>query len=476
MSGLIDSLLSGSQSLSTQSQGIELVGKNLANSNSPTYARQRLVVGQLGSVETPIGTQSMGTQAVGIQQIRDQYLDGQMIREISGTSLLSAQDGFLERAQADLGEQVDSTLGSASLSDPTHATNGISSAINDFFNAAQALSANPNEPGAKQVLLQKADILATKFNVADSRLAQLQTDIASQNQGDLGVVNGLLKDIASLNNQIQKEEINDPNSAPDLRDQRQAKLEELAKFIDISASEIHNGHGQIQVSLKGQDGKEVLLVDKTSVLGGVSYDENTRRFSGGLPPSALRLDGGSLQGNLLARDGAIQQLRDNLKAVAQQLSTSVNNAYNPTGSSSNFFQVSPAAGLIALDPSLTLASLKTSSDGSAGGNDLALALAGVADKQHSVASGDGIDGTISGFYSSMAGNFGLSVSSVQSKLADQQTVQNLVSSQRDSVSGVSQDEELTNLMKYQRGFQASARVINVIDNLLDLVVNGLVKS
>jgi flagellar hook-associated protein 1 FlgK len=175
------------------------------------------------------------------------------------------------------------------------------------------------------------------------------------------------------------------------------------------------------------------------------------------------------------RDGAIAQLRGNLKALADQLTSSVNQAYNPGGTGSNFFDAAPASGLIAIDPTLHYSTLETASNGDAGGSDIAQALAALGTKQFSTAGGDSITGTIGGFYNKVASGFGQTVASAEAKLADQQTVQSLISSQRDSVSGVSMDEELTDLMKYQRGYQASARVLTVIDNLLDTVVNGLIK-
>ena len=176
MAGLIGDLLTNARSLATQSKGIELAGKNLANVNNPNYARQRLILGDRGTIDTPIGPQSMGTEALGIQQIRDQFLDVQVVREASQTGLLQAQDTNLQKAQANLGEQVDGSSASASISDSSHSTHGISTSLNDFFNAFENLSASPTDAGAKQVLLEKAGLLASKFNVTDSRLSQQQTD------------------------------------------------------------------------------------------------------------------------------------------------------------------------------------------------------------------------------------------------------------------------------------------------------------
>ena len=132
----------------------------------------------------------MGVQAVGIQQIRDQILDAQLTREISGTSLWQSQQYNLAKAQIDLGIQVDRASDSTAIGDASQTTTGVGSALNDFFNSFQELSANPTDAGAKQVLLEQAGDLVSQFNVTDGRLASLQTDITSQVTSDVNTVNG----------------------------------------------------------------------------------------------------------------------------------------------------------------------------------------------------------------------------------------------------------------------------------------------
>ena len=151
----------------------------------------------------------------------------------------------------------------------------------------------------------------------------------------------------------------------------------------------------------------------------------------------------------------------------------MNAAYNPTGSTGDFFQVPPASGLIALDPSLNVDTLKTSDTGNSGANELALAVAQVAGKSFSTGSGDLITGTIGQFYNKSVTSLGQSISGLDSRLTDQGAVEAMVRSQRDSISAVSLDEEMADLLKFQRAYQASARVINVMDDLLDVVVNQL---
>ena len=95
----------------------------------------------------------------------------------------------------------------------------------------------------------------------------------------------------------------------------------------------------------------------------------------------------------------------------------------------------------------------------------------VAQKQFSTSRGDLVNGTIGGFYNQIVSGFGAKIAGVDSKLTDQKLVQGMVTQQRDAVSGVSMDEEVADLMKFQRAYQASSRVIGVIDTMLDSLIN-----
>ncbi|MCE9612541.1 MAG: flagellar hook-associated protein FlgK [Chthoniobacter sp.] len=471
MSGLIGGLINAAKSLTAQEAGVQVAGRNLANVNNPEYSRQRVVLGNRVMADSKLGPVGSGVEALGIKQIRDQFLDATVTRETSVTASLQAQQTALDRAQANLGEQIDRSKDSAFIGDIAQSSNGIGTALSGFFNGFDHLAASPMDNGAKQVLLNQAENLVDKFNSADTRLQGVQTDLTAQVDGGVGNVNSLLKQIADLNGAIAQFEVGAPGSALELRDQRQARLEELSGYMDFEARVIPNGAGQIQVVARDTSGSDVMLVSKTAVLGGISFDGV--QISGGAPSVALGLQGGAMKGQLLARDVTIQKLRDDLKTAANQIATAVNAAYAPTGG--NFFQIPPAAGLLALDPSLSFSTIQATATGDAGANEIALAVSDVARAKFSTVGGDLIDGTIGAFYNKTVSGLGQSLSGLEAKLGDQEIVQKMLTNQRDSVSGVSMDEEMGDLMKFQRSYQASARVVRVMDELLDGLVNGLIR-
>lgn len=468
MSGLISNLNLAAKALNAQSKGVEIAGRNLANVNNPNYARQRVELSDRGELTTNVGSQTMGVEATGITAIRNQFLDGQVLRETSQTALLQAQRNQLAKGQSLLGESIDRSSDSAFL-DGGSTSGSLSSSLNSFFAGFDNLAARPTDAGAKLAVLQNARQLADRFNTIDSRLSTLQGDITAEAGADTATAGSLLQEVASLNADIQRLEANRPGAAVDLRNARQAKLEELSKYLDFTTRPIPGVNGGLQVVARDTSAAEVVLVDGPNAAS-VTFDGNNVLANG----ATLALGGGSIAGHLAARDGSIQTLRNNLRDAAIQLAGAVNAAYNPTGSTGNFFQVPPTApNLLTLDPLLSAASLKTTDTANAGANELALAVAGAGRQTFSGGGGDTINGTIPGFLAQTVSSFGYALAQTDSSLSDQETIQRFITAQRAEVSGVSMDEELTDLMRFQRAFQANSRVINVIDELLDQVVNRL---
>lgn len=476
MSGLFGSLQTGVKALNAQSRAIETAGRNLANVNNAHYARQRVEFGDRGTVVTAIGPMSLGLEALGIQQLRNALLDKQYTQEVSRRAELERSQAGLEMAQAGLGQYVDRTSNTGSSSDGAH---GIAETMADFFNSFYSLSAKPTDVGEKQTLVQRAGILVDRFNLTDTRLAQVQADMSAQVAADVEKANGLLDAIANLNREIARFELNSPGGAADLRDKRQQKLEELGELMSFEtrAQPGASTAGQIQVYTKDSLGNEIVLVDlgisaKLATDAGATQITTTQIVGASAGSAAvLSVSSGSIKGAMDVRDGSIQTLRDNLDNLAAQLVASVNGVYSASGK--NFFLSSgTTAGTIKLDPSLTYATLQ-SGTGAAGDNSFAQAIANLANQSFSTAGGDHIDGTFTQYYNETVSELGQTLEGVSSRLSDQETIEELVKSQRDAVSGVSLDEEMADLMKYQRAFQASSRVISVIDALLDNVVNQL---
>lgn len=477
MSGLIGDLLGAARALNAQAQGVNTAGKNMANVTNPAYARQRVNLQDAGTIQGPNGPQGMGVEVGSITQIRDLLLDKQINRETSLLGSAKAEEEALRWLQTNLGETID--RGSdASFIDGASAVatgaSGVAEALQSFFNAFNGLAADPTSSAERQSVFQQAGILVDRLNLTASRLDELQVSLDTSIQVDTEKANGILESIRSLNEQIARVEIGHPGSALDLRDRRQSELEELSKLIDIDVATVADRPGQIQVSTGGPGGTSVLLLDGVLDVQAIAF--NGMQFTAGVAAAPLEPAGGSLAGTLKVRDGSLQQTRTDLDTLASQLVRSVNSAYNPSAASTDFFDPGGVmAGTIALNPVLTALDIRTTEFGSPGANDVAQAVARIGEQVHSVGSGDLINGTLGDFHRQMVTRVGGELASASDRSSDQETVQDLLLSRRDSISGVSLDEEMADLLRYQRAFEASARVMRTIDEMLELVVTGLVR-
>ena len=468
MPGLFDSLHLGRQSLQVQRQGLEVAGHNLANVNNPAYARQRLNIQTSPAIETSIGSIGQGAEVSGIQQIRDNVLDTHLQNELSVRGFLESQQSALQLAQAIVGHEIDRHENPA-LGGATGSSGGIGEALGELFNAFQGLSAAPTSIAERQVVLMQAQRLAGQFNQIDQRLIELGQSLNGSIQSLTTQANQLLGEIAELNEEIFRVEAGVPGSANDLRDLRVGKLEALSRFIDVQATE--QPGGMVDISVSG-----VTLVDGASAVETLeAYDPGSgglllRTATGQTP---LTLTGGSIQGNIAARDGALTALRNNLNSLASNLITEVNaihsTGFSLTGSTGADFFTGTGASDIAVnalligDPSL----LQASGAGStAGNNDAALRLAQLAHNQIAALGNQ----TLSGNYGQTVTTLGTGLASINGSLEDQEIVEAMLLRQRDSISGVSIDEEMTDLVKFQKAFEASARLITTVDEMLDTII------
>lgn len=470
MIGLYGTLNLGTRALQTQSQGLAVAGQNLANVNNPAYSRQRLLVQTTPSLSAPCGSEGTGVSAVAIQRMHDALLDSQIQGETSYSGFWTAQQNALQYAQTNLGEALDSSA--AQGTDASGAVGAQSSLANDLsglFTEFQKLAQSPASLSERGILLKQAQNLAAQFNQTDGRLRDLNDTLNQSVTSDVAKADELLQSIADLNRQIRGAEAGASGSANDLRDLRQQKLESLAGLANVETAE--DANGQVSVSIGGS-----LLVSGQKVLASLeAYDagggQQLVRTSDGTP---LTLTSGSLQGTIDARDGALATVRSGLNTLAGTLIAEVNTVHRAgfnlsggtgavffTGSSASDVEVNAA---LVSDPSL----LQASGDPAAvGDNRTALALASLATQPITALGGQ----TLPAAYAGLVSSLGQSLSTADGHVQDQQLVQTMLQNQRSAVSGVSIDEEMTDLVKYQKAFQASARIISTIDEMLTEIIN-----
>ena len=465
--GLYDVLRMGISSLRAQSRAIETVGRNMANVNNPTYARQRVIFGDV----SPTGGASVGVDIIEVQQVRDVLLDRQLVREKSSTAALEAETAAYERGEAAMGETI------SNVRDPglaaTTGGNSLTNAMAGFFGAARQLSVDPTNSTQKQMFVQTAKTMTERFQLSNDRLAEVQADLTDQVSNDADKANLLLTTIKELNLMIASQESETGTKALTLRDQRQARVEDLAQVMNFKTTTLPETPNQLQITATSASGVDTVILSGGTTLETLTFDGDTLRVASS--ETALTLTGGSIKGHLTARDGALKTLRDSLDLLASQMVTSVNKVYNPSGTGQNFFDPAGTdAGSLQLATGLTGLNVRACvAGGAAGDGSVAQAISELDVQSFSSSYGDAIDGTMGESYSSAISLFSYGLSQSRMHHENQTGVLNAVRGQRESVSGVSLDEEAAELMKFQRAYQASARVISVVDQMLDIVVNSM---
>jgi len=304
----------------------------------------------------------------------------------------------------------------------------------------------------------------------DRRLGDLRSSINVEQDFETDDVNAKIEAVATLAASVGNTEIVE-GAANEIRDSMQAAMEDLSELVNISTTT--NEHGKLSLFIAGYE-----MITDNAMTGSVKIhtDSNGMNFmADNKTGDVLTLQSGSVKGLIDVRDGSIKDLQDQLNSLASELITEVN-AKHQTGfdlsanndTSLTFFTGTNASDIgvnsaIISDPRL----LQAAGTGEVGDNTAIREMAEVGATAIS-----GLNNmTFSEHYGNTISRFGQEMALTDTKLIDQLAVQGMLEKQRDSVQGVSIDEEVANLIIYQRAFQASARLISTMDTLMNDVMN-----
>jgi flagellar hook-associated protein 1 FlgK len=468
-----------SRSLQTQMAGVQVAGQNLANVNTPGYSRQQVVIQTAPATPTSVGPQGNGANLAAIQQITDALLNTQIQGQSSVTGYWNQMQNSLQTAQTALNEYLTSasTSGAGAVGSATTST-GLSDQINAFFSAAQAVATSPTSIAARQSFTTAAQSLATSFNQVNSGLSGLQTSLNSSLTTQVSSANQLLSTIANLNNQISLAQNANGGTANDLLDQREQALESLSGLMNVQTSLAANGSvtvtalGGSQTLVSGSQVVNALKIapDPTTGQPQVWSTANNNQLTG----LSYGLTGGSMEATVNARDGTLASMQSSINSLASNLITQVNTLYSAgyslTGTTgANFFTGADASSIgvnqsLVTNPSLIQASSLASPIPNSN-NSVAAAIAQLAQTAQSGLNNQ----TFSASYTASVATLGNALSNANNQATNQTSVASMLSTQRASVSGVNLDEEMTNMMKYQQAYQASAQLVTTINAMMTTI-------
>ncbi|WP_074033755.1 flagellar hook-associated protein FlgK [Exiguobacterium sp. AT1b] len=489
------------RSLTTHQWALQATGNNVANASNPGYSRQRLTLGMTEQLSVNFGGTKAGQFGTGVRgetlaRIRDLMIDQQYRDE-------SVKNAFYATKEAAFGRMEDI------INEPSE--NGLAKSLDLFWASLQDLSVNPDDTGARSVVRQRAMTLAETFNYMSSSLTKVQDDLKAEAGVVSKKINDLLTKINNVNRQIGDAEPLGvlPN---ELYDERDRYMDELSQYIEFervpvdylngetrgNSQRVAEGRIDIQITVPGNP-NPIKLVD--GITGGVGeMTESAYRAADAgtsetmtlqdMPNGKLRalVEMYGSQSGPEAADGAYTKMLKDLDEMASVFATAFNDAHmtnkdaSGTDGRNDFFvnagtntNTDIKASNIEVNETFmsNLDLIAASKDGNIGDGSGALELARLKEMALSFAGSATTTTSIGKYYQNVIGN--MAVEASQNANLAKSTFALLSSSdqRRQSVSAVSLDEEMTMMIQYQHAYNAAARNITAVDEMLDKIINGM---
>jgi flagellar hook-associated protein 1 FlgK len=458
MLGITAGLEVARKALSAYQLALTVYGNNIANVNTPGYSRRTLLLSEGEGHKIPPGRIGLGVDPVTIRRMRDSFLDDAYRRQSSSLGMYES----LERTLAEV-EMVFAEPGES----------GLSTMLNEFWDSWQELANQPESQTVRTLVRDKAQGLTRVLHQMDRSLVSQVQALDSEVEAYVAEINDMATAIAGYNARIVASEASG-HEATDLRDQRDLLVDQLSQVVDVSVYQRDDGSVSVMM------GSEALVERADSVrlsVAAVSRDGmSVKEVRLGEIHRAITPRGGKLGGALRSRDEILPQYREDLNEIARAIVESVNathrggyaldatsgrDFFDPTGITAETIGVS---AIILGDVSLIAAS----SDGSVGNGDTALAIAGL---RHAPITVDG--STLDDYYGSVVGSLGVESETAAINREREELLVLEIENRRESVKGVSIDEEMTNLIAAQHAYEAAAKVINIVDEMMDTILSML---
>jgi len=467
--------------LLTHQTALQTISQNVANAETPGYSRQEAVLSATTPVRMPFGSVGTGVTVSTIIRKRDVLLD----ESFRSANTLAGDAGM----RRDLLAQLESVFG-----EPTDA--GMANALDQFWNSWSDLSSQPSSLAARAVVQQRGRQLGQLFNDYDTKLTTIRSSTLERLNNTVSRINALATQVAELNVRIVGAE-SGGDTANDLRDTRDLKLDELSKIAGARAMARPNGSVSVTI------GNSMLVEGDTAVPLSVQMERPTPlpatpltdvpvRIRLGSSPDRLAPLAGELSAMVTVLNTEIPGARGRLDAMANQLVTAVNTVHRtgftfannaiPGVAAGNFFDPGTVAApvtaaSIRLDGVVAGNPLRIAASGNASGptdNTVAQALSVLRGTENTVTwtgpGGSTETGSFIGFFRGLVTRLGIQTASATDDAAVAGNLTAQAELRRQSVSGVNTDEELVNMLRVQQSYQAATKMIRTAQEMLDTLL------
>ncbi|MDT0126217.1 flagellar hook-associated protein FlgK [Paenibacillus sp. RRE4] len=508
MTSTFHSIETAKRSLFAQTTALSTTGHNVANANTEGYSRQKVNMQASIPMEpfaflhsTAPGQLGTGVEFDSITRVREKFLDDQYRNENTNFGSWSIQRDTLEKLEAIVNEP---------------SKTGFRTVMDNFYKSWSDLSKNPEDVTARRIVKETTLALTDAMNQISRQLDSLSQDLDSNIAVKGNEIQGYLGNIANLNSAIVKVESLGDN-ANDLRDQRDLMADKLSKIMNITVTDTPQGY---QIQMNGQElvtgGAVQATVDSAFLNNAYTAGTLTNGEVHGMIRSRdtlvsdyrkqmddlantlangdidITIPAGSVlpENNSLGLTGAARTLTSDLKVTVKGLNGLHQLGYSMDGTNNGGLPFFTAAGggtaitagnislnaEILADPNKIATSLRTTTASGTetvikGNNTLANLIANLKDTP--MKSTDGLSSaTIGAQFSAIVGQLGVQSQEAARQTSNSEFLVQQVDTRRQSVSGVSLDEEMGNMIKYQHAYSASARFMTTYDQLLDKLINS----
>jgi flagellar hook-associated protein 1 FlgK len=457
--------LSGAlSSLYAQRRGLDVTGQNIANANTAGYSRQRVDMQSVnGSVvpalfSTPDGTGG-GVTVTGVTRVQDAFLEARGRLEHAQSTYLSDQNSMYARVEAAFGEPSD---------------HGLQSQLSAFGSSLHELANQPGDAPARTQVLARATTVADSLHTTSTTLASLFSTTREQFDTYTTEVNTTATQVAQLNQAVvSASQAGQPSN--ELADRRDALVVHLSELTGATALTRDNGAVDVFLGgsglVNGPTSRQIVAGGANRLVDVAATPVTLQWADSG---AAVGTESGQAASMLKTMNTILPAYQGSLDQVAATFAGAVNTqhiaGYDLNGDpgtamfDSSDGQPINAQNIIVVitDPSLVAAA------GTSGGSGSGTLDGGNADQMAGLGAATGSADKV---YRQLVVDLGVAAQAADRRASAQTSVTNDVDSARQAQTGVNLDEEMTNLMSYQRAYQAASRVINVVDSTLDTLIN-----
>ena len=504
---------SAQRAMNASQQALNVTGQNISNVNTDGYARQRVDLASAGSTSNRSMYAMQGSFQVGggvdingISQIRNPFLD---VRYRKETAQVGEQDAKLSSLN-DLEKVFDEV-----------ANTGVSAQIDDFIKQLNAYSQETGSAEFDSIARSSADMLIKSFNQYAMQLEAARGQQESDFQKiALDSFNSILQNIAGLNQSIKENAIHGDPSL-ELSDQRNLLLDQLSQFMDISVSyrsvavNSERSVEEMIITAKGSDPtKDVALLDHTAAASvvwtsggplaitdaaGVLVNRDGNDLNSGSIKGYLTMLNGGGEFDVPRSDRGLAYYEKMLNTVVAKFAAVMNSANDPSGTnprplfstrdgSPDFTAKNIGLSQGWVDNTYGITASRTPDLGipgsdNSGKRDNVLYIISLFSQKLDFKTPESFPGAgdekllFNGSFEECFGNIsvvlGVEKQAVQQTFKNKTTVQNALSDAREGISSVSLDEEGINLLRYQKSYNAAARLMTTLDEALDVVINRM---